>query len=132
MVKISEAFPSKYSRPCDVDPPIVATIKVVAQETIKGLDGKEQEKTVLYFSKGLKPLPLNKTNFEAVTDISGADDSEQFPGTKIELYKTRVQGPHGMTDGIRIRSPGAGKAKPKKAASDGDGEKPPYNDEVKF
>jgi hypothetical protein len=129
MVKLAEAFPSKWLKPDDVDPSVVATIKAAAQENIKGLDGKEQEKTVLYFAKKLKPLPLNRTNFESVMDICGSDDSDDFPGTKIELFKQpNVRGPNGLTDGVRIRAPGA--AKSKKAAPDGGDEKPPYNDEI--
>jgi hypothetical protein len=132
-MKLSEAFPSKYLKPADVSEPTIAMIKLAEEENIKGLDGKEQRKVVLYFAKKLKPLPLNRTNFESVMDICGSDDSADFPGTKIELFRMKVQGPNGITDGVRIRAPGAmEKAKPKKAASKGDGEKPPYNDEVGF
>jgi hypothetical protein len=66
-------------------------------------------------------------------DICGSDDSSDFPGTRIELFTMKVQGPNGITDGMRIRSPGGTeKAKPKKAASKGNDEKPPYNDEVGY
>jgi hypothetical protein len=132
-MKLSEAFPSKYLKPVDVSEPTIATIKLAEEENIKGLDGKEQRKVVLYFGKKLKPLPLNRTNFESVMDICGSDDSADFPGTKIELFTMKVQGPNGITDGVRIRAPNAmEKAKPKKAAAKGDGQKPPYNDEVGF
>jgi hypothetical protein len=63
-------------------------------------------------------------------DICGSDDSDDFPGTKIELFKQpNVRGPNGLTDGVRIRAPGAAE-KLKKAAPKDDDEKPPYNDEV--
>src|SRR5438552_314644 len=130
MVKLADAFPSKWLKPDDVDPPAVVTIKAAAQETIKGLDGKEQEKVVLYFAKKFKPLPLNRTNFESVADICGSDDSDDFPGTKIELFKqSNVRGPNGLTDGVRIRAPGATE-KAKKAAAKDDDDKPPFNDEI--
>jgi hypothetical protein len=130
-MKLSDAFPSKYLKPINVPEPTVATIKTAAEENIKGLDGKEQRKIVLYFSKKLPPLPLNRTNFESIMDICGSDDSDDFHGTKIELFVTKVQGPNGMTDGVRIRAPGVtGKAKPKKAAPNGN--EPPFNDEVTY
>ena len=130
MVKLAEAFPGKWLKPDDVDPPVVTTIKTAVEEDIKGLDGKEQRKVVLYFAKKLKPLPLNRTNFESVMDISGETDSDNFGGTKIELFKQpNVRGPNGLTDGVRIRAPGV-TVKPKKAAPKGDDEKPPYNDEL--
>jgi hypothetical protein len=132
-MKLSEAFPSKYLGAADVSEPIKTKIKLAEEENIKGRDGREQTMVVLYFPKKLKPLPLNKTNFESVMDICGSDDSADFPGTEIELFSMKVQGPSGITDGVRIRAPGAlEKAKPKKTATNGDGDKPPFNDEVKF
>jgi hypothetical protein len=131
-MKLSQAFPSKYLKPIDIPEPTVATIKLAADENIKGLDGKEQHKVVLYFSKKLRPLPLNRVNFESVMDICGSDDSVNFAGVKIELFKTKVQGPNGITDGVRIRAPGTEKAKSKKAAPNGNDEKPPLDDEVAF
>jgi hypothetical protein len=101
-MKLSEAFPSKFLKAVDVPKPTVATIKLAEAENIKGLDGKEQRKCVLYFAKKLKPLPLNRVNFESIMDI-GSDDSNDFPGTKIELFTMKVQGPNGITDGVRIR-----------------------------
>lgn len=132
MVKLAEAFPGKWLKPDDVDPPVVSTVKAAIEEDIKGLDGKEQKKVVLYFAKKPKPLPLNRTNFESVMDICGSDDSDDFPGTKIELFKQpNVRGPNGLTDGVRIRAPGAAeKQKLKKAAPKDDDEKPPYSDEL--
>lgn len=132
MVKLAEAFPGKWLKPDDVDPPVVSTVKAAIEEDIKGLDGKEQKKVVLYFAKKLKPLPLNRTNFKSVMDICGSDDSDDFPGTKIELFKQpNVRGPNGLTDGVRIRAPGAAeKQKLKKAAPKDDDEKPPYSDEL--
>jgi hypothetical protein len=132
-MKLSEAFPSKYLSAADISEPTVAKIKLAEEENIKSRDGKEQRKVVLYFAKKWKPLPLNRTNFESVMDICGSDDSADFPGTEIELFTMKVQGPNGITDGVRIRAPGAAaKAKPKKTAPKGDDEKPPYNDEVGF
>jgi hypothetical protein len=132
-MKLSEAFPSKYLKSVDVPEPTIATIKLAEEENIKGLDGREQRKVVLYFAKKLKPLPLNRCNFESVMDICGSDDSTDFPGTKIELFTMKVQGPNGITDGVRIRAPGAvEKAKPRKAAPKDDNDKPPFDDEVSY
>jgi hypothetical protein len=103
-MKFSEAFSSRYLKAVDVPEPVAATIKAAPDEIIKGLDGKEQKKVVIYFAKKLKPLPLNKVNFESLVEISGSDDSADFPGTKVEVFSQRVQGPSGMTDGVRIRA----------------------------
>jgi hypothetical protein len=132
-MKFSEAFPSKYAKPVDAPDPVVTTVKAAVEEDIKGLDGVTQRKVVVYFAKKLKPLPLNRTNFETLCDLCGSDNSEDFPGTKVEVFKTRVQGPRGMTDGLRFRAPGGmEKAKPKKAAPKDDDDKPPFNDEISY
>ena len=128
MVTMSEAFPSKYLKASDLaDGPVVAAVKVAALEQIKGFNGQETTKPVLYFAKKLKPLPLNRTNFESVMDICGSDDSDNFPGTKIELYASKTSMNGRVMDCVRIRAPGAGE-KPKKAVVKDDDEKPPFND----
>jgi hypothetical protein len=130
MVTLNDAFPSKYLKAADLaDGPVVATIKLAELEKLKGFDGKERSQVVLYFAKKLKPLPLNRTNFESVMDISGADDSEGFPGTKIEVFSQKVSGPNGITDGVRIRPPGA-MEKPKKPAKSDDAKKPTLAEEM--
>jgi hypothetical protein len=131
MVTLSNAFPSKYLKAADlIDGPVIVTVRAAEQEVIKGFDGKEQSKVILYFAKKLKPLPLNRTNFEAMMDISGSDESDDWPGTRIELYVTKVTMPNGKpTDGIRLRKPN-GAEKPKKVATPIVESPPVYDDEV--
>jgi hypothetical protein len=129
MVTLSDAFPSKYLKAADLAEPTVATIKLAELEQIKGFDGKSQSKVVLYFAKKLKPLPLNRTNFESVGDICGDYDSDNFPGTKIELYATTTTMNGKVMDCVRIRAPGAVEKPKKKIVQSGDA-KPDYNDEI--
>jgi hypothetical protein len=64
MVTLSEAFPSKYLKATDLEDGLaVATIKLAELEKIKGYDGKEQAKVVVYFAKKFKPLILNRTQW---------------------------------------------------------------------
>jgi len=73
MVTASDAFPSKYLKATDLnDGPAVVTIKLAELERIKGFDGKEQPKVVVYFAKKYKPLILNRTNFDAITEVESA------------------------------------------------------------
>jgi hypothetical protein len=128
MVTLNDAFPSKYLKATDLAEPAIATIKLAELERIKGFDGKEQPKVVLYFAKKLKPLPLNRTNFESVGDICGSYDSDDFPGTKIELYATKTSMNGKVMDCVRIRPPGAVE-KPKRAKPEPEA-KPDYDDEI--
>ena len=128
MVKRSEAFPSKWLHAADLNGgPVVAAIKVAAFETLKGFDGQDTQKVVIYFAHRHKPLPLNVTNYDAVATIAGTDESDDWAGTKVELFVNREIVKGKPTDCIRIRKPGT-KAKPKK----GSDTPPDSNDEVPY
>jgi hypothetical protein len=129
MVTLNDAFPSKYLKATDLAEPVIATIKLAELERIKGFDGKEQPKVVLYFAKKLKPLPLNRTNFESIGDICGSYDSDDFVGTKIELYATTTAMNGKTMACVRVRAPGA-MEKPKKATKSSGDDKPDMNDEM--
>jgi hypothetical protein len=103
-----EVFPSKYLRAADLQgKAYVATIERAPYETLKGLDGKENQKIVLYFRGAEKSLPLNATNFDAVCDATGCFDTEDWPGQRIELYPTKTTMGGKSVDCIRIRRPSA-------------------------
>jgi hypothetical protein len=133
MVTAADAFPSKYLKATDLmDGPVVVTIKLAELETIKGFDGKSQPKVIVYFSKKYKPLVLNRTNFDSIADIANSGETEDWPGTKVELFVIPVTFNGKTSDGIRIRKPGA-EQKPKKAAAPQAADtKPDYNDEIPF
>jgi hypothetical protein len=104
MAKRNEIFPSKYLKVEDLSgEPRVARIEVAPTELL-GRGDDAQEKTVLYFRGGLKPLPLNATNWDSVAAVTGADDTDDWPGHWVELYPTTTQ-LHGKTvPCIRIRA----------------------------
>lgn len=100
-----EVFPSKYLKASDlVGKPITVTIERAPLETLKNPEGREQAKTVLYFSGARKALPLNLTNWDACAEICGAD-TDDWPGHQIELYPTKTQMGGKMVDCVRIRPP---------------------------
>jgi hypothetical protein len=129
MVTLSEAFPSKYLKATDLNDGVtVATIKLAVLEPVKGFDGKDTPKVIVFFSKALKPLILNRTNFESIGDIAGSFETDDWGGVKIGLYKTPVSFNGKTSDGIRIRKPS--EPRPKKAAAKDVDAKPDYNDEI--
>jgi hypothetical protein len=131
MVTASDAFPSKYLKATDLeDGPAVVTIKLAELERIKGYDGKEVPKVVCYFAKKYKPLILNRTNFDAITDIADSGETDDWTGTKVELFATPVTFNGKTADSIRVRKPGA-EAKPKKPVPPVEG-KPDFNDSIPF
>jgi hypothetical protein len=105
-MKRDDVFPSKYLKATDLKgKTCVATIESAPYETLKGLDGKETKKIVLYFKNAEKALPLNTTNFDAVCDATGRPDTDDWPGQRIELYPTKTTIGGKQVDCIRIRRP---------------------------
>jgi hypothetical protein len=103
-----EVFPSKYLKAGDLKgKPRIVTIDRASYETLKGLDGKENQKIVLYFENVAKSLPLNATNFDAVCNATGFLDTEDWPGQQIELYPAKTTMGGKTVDCIRIRRPSA-------------------------
>jgi hypothetical protein len=100
----TDVFPSKWLKAADVDPAITVTIFECRYEVVgQGADAKT--KPVLYFHGSTKPLVVNQTNWDLLVGLSGHEDSDNWPGTVIELYAVNVMGPNGQTRGIRIRRP---------------------------
>ena len=127
-MKRDEVFPSKYLKASDLNKPIVVTIESAPLEMLKNPEGQEQRKTVLYFRGAKKALPLNATNWDTTAEICG-EDTDDWPGGKIELYadKTRMGGK--TVDCIRVRAPGQREQVPPKP---GKPEADDMNDDIPF
>jgi hypothetical protein len=112
MAKRNEIFPSKYLKAIDLaGKPLVVEIERAPTETL-GSGNDTEKKTVLYFRNGVKPAPLNMTNWDAVATIAG-DDSNDWPGHRLELYPTTTELKGKVVDCIRIRAPQQKERKPK-------------------
>jgi hypothetical protein len=122
-MKRDEIFPSKYLKASDLSKPIVVTIDTAPLEVLKNPEGREQHKTVLYFKGAKKALPLNVSNWDTVAEICG-EDTDDWPGGRIEPYATKTQMGGKMVDCIRVREPRDAAAKtatsPKPAAPEAD------------
>jgi len=128
-MKRTEAFPSKYLRAADLGTkPITVTIVSVSYEKLKNPEGKEQDKTILHFKETKKELPLNMTNWDAVADVTGEDDSDDWPGHKLELYPTTTIMAGQTKACVRIRAPEQGELKPKASRTRRPIQKPPHDD----
>jgi hypothetical protein len=127
MARKDTVFPSKYLKAADLKGrPVVVTIESAPLETLKNGNGEEQAKTVLHFEGKAKTLPLNLTNWDSVADITGEDDTDNWPSHRIELYPAKTEMKGKTVDCIRIRAPAQRELpKPKAPAP-----KPPLADEM--
>ncbi len=113
MANIHDAFPSKYLRATDLagGTPLV-TIDRVDFEPV----GRTREmKGVVYFVGKNKGLVLNKTNALKIEEIAGSAETDEWAGTKVQLYQTEVEFQGDTVETIRCRAP-KGIARPKPVA----------------
>jgi hypothetical protein len=102
-MKISQIFPSRWLKAVDLGPDgETVTIRKVTMELV----GEEREnKPVITFDEIDKELVLNVTNANAIADVTGQDDSDNWPGQVIKLVRVKVQWGAKTVDAIRIEAP---------------------------
>jgi hypothetical protein len=104
MVKRHEVFPSRFLKEADLGgKPLVGEIERAPQEEL-GSGADKEVKTVLYLKGMSKALPLNMTNWDSVAEIAG-DDTDNWPGHRIELYTSTTTLRGSVVPCIRIRAP---------------------------
>ena len=125
----TDVFPTKYLSAGDLaGKPHVLEIARAPLETLKP-NGSEQAKIVLYFRDAKKSLPLNKTNFDAVADCAGTDETDNWPGVRIEVFPTTTEMQGKTVACIRIRKPRELPLAPSKAPA---APPPSIDDEIPF
>src|SRR6516165_9526273 len=98
-MRSKDAFPPKFLRSADAKTkPIIATVSHLEMELV-GQGQDQKEKPVLHL-EGVKPMVLNRTNFETLEEAFG--DSDDWSGRKIKIKCTRTQFEGKTVDGLRI------------------------------
>ena len=126
-----DAYPSKYFKAVEFpDTPMVLEIRTTCRENFEN-GGKTEEKTVVYFVGQKSGLVIGPIVWDQIAEVTGCDDDKDWPGHRIELYRTKTQFGRDMVDCIRVRAPGTA-AKPKPKPKKKPDLKSELNDEVKF
>jgi hypothetical protein len=131
-MKRNEAYPSKYFKAANHadDWEMTAEIELARLEEI-GADGKKTEKLVVYFRRVKQGLVCGPTIFDQIADATGEEDSDDWKGHRVKLYRDETNFQGKTVPCIRVRSPGplpATKKPPKKKPD----EKPDTEDEIPF
>ena len=118
MVTRSQAFPSKYFCGDDVVKPLVAEIQHCGIEQLKNREGITSDKLVVYFANQKKALVCNRTNWDAIVEITGEDDTDLWPGHRVCLFASMERVASKMVNCVRVRATSAPvKATPPKKAA---------------
>ena len=118
MAKRHEVFPSRFLKHAELaGKPLEVKVERAPTETL-GSGHDAENKTVLYFRNGVKPY------WDAVAAIAG-DDTDDWPGHRLELYPTTTELKGKVVDCIRIRSP-----REKEQKANAGPEVPPTDDDI--
>ena len=97
-MKLGEAFPGQYIKAADLQGKrVVVVIEDVRMEDIGG-----EQKPVIHFRNKDRGMVLNRTNANAIADILGSDETDEWTGKAILLYPTRVDFQGKRVDAIRV------------------------------
>ena len=109
-MKKSDFWKGKHIKAEDLAEPVTLTIETVKAETLK-FNGREERKPVVYFERAQKSLPLNMTNFDALVELTGADNTDEWPGHRVEVYATTTEMNGETKPCVRLREPAQGELK---------------------
>ena len=102
----NELFPSKYIKTADLGgKPLLVTIKSATVEALNNPNGGgQQDKLLVGFVNQPKRLVCNVTNYNSIADLHG-DETNNWPGKRIELYPTKASVGGKTFDCVRVRAP---------------------------
>ena len=127
-MKIAKYRNSKWLRKDDVEAMPQEQRKTVVERIAEEEVGDDM-KPVLYLKGIEKAWPLNMTALEALADITGSDDTDDFAGTPVEIYvdpDVRYAGKR--IGGIKLRSTGT----QQKTDADKEGPSSDFDDVIPF
>jgi hypothetical protein len=103
----SEACPSKYFRAkdCPEDWVLNAEIELARMEKFEGGRGKDGgEKMVCYFRRQKSGLVIGPVLWDALIELTGEEDSDNWPGHRVQLYRDVTQFGRETVPCIRVRA----------------------------
>jgi hypothetical protein len=114
MPRRDQVFPSQFVKSSDLKSgSAIVTIKQARIEPVRAQDGVK-DMLVLSFLETRKKLIVNVTNFDTIAAIVGDDETNTWPGTRIELFRSKTEMGNQSVDCVRVRAP----TKPPKASPD--------------
>lgn len=81
---------------------LVTIEKFEGEESVKNADGKESQKTVLYFKENVPKMIMNITNGNTISNLYGAHP-DKWIGKQIQIFATPVKAFGKTQDALRIR-----------------------------
>jgi hypothetical protein len=80
------------------------TLESVANESVKGSDGKAQTCIVAKIRGGKKGMILNKTNCKIIARVLGTPYIEQWAGQSIIIYAAKISAFGEEVEALRVKN----------------------------
>lgn len=126
-MKVNQLFPSKYLKAADL-PDEGAYVVTIEKVTVEEIGANKDQKPVIHFEELDKALVCNKTNARTISKVTGSEDTDEWIGAKINLYRAEVEFQGEMIEAIRVslKKPATAGGKPnvRPATDDTDDEIP--------
>lgn len=101
-MKLSDAYPGKYLKSGDL-PEEGNQTAVIENVKVEEIGANKEEKPVVHFSNLDKGMVLNKTNWKTIARALGSEDTDDWIGKTISLYRAEVEFQGEMVEAIRVR-----------------------------
>jgi len=97
---------SRFLTKSDVEDEPQVTYDEAADQNVALPGEQEKIKPCIKFKELDKQLAANITQLDAIAELAGTDEMDEWPGTRLTLYwdPTVAYGPN-ITGGIRVRAP---------------------------
>jgi hypothetical protein len=103
-MNINDMKESNYVKKTDVEPPIKVTITGISQKDLAKQGDTPEMKYILEF-KECKPLVLNMTNSQRISNALGSEETDDWVGKEIVLFNDPDVSFGGkITGGVRARA----------------------------
>lgn len=83
---------------------VVITLRSIANEMVKGPDGKEEQCVVAQIDGARKPMILNKTNMKIIAKVLDTPYIEEWSGRKVKIYSAKVKAFGELVDALRVKN----------------------------
>jgi hypothetical protein len=97
-----DVFPSKYLKASDL-PEDGTQPGVIQKVEIEEIGPRKDRKPVIHFEDLDKTFVCNKTNWNTISKVAGSDDTDDWIGKTIHLYRAEVEFQGEMVESIRVK-----------------------------
>ena len=106
----NQVYPSRWLKAADLAPE--GEQVTISNVTLEKIGEEREEKPVMAFGEIEKELVVNVTNWNSIAELTGEENSDDWPGHVIKLVRVRVPFGGKNVEAIRVE---AADAKPRRS-----------------